>query len=94
MPEMQNRNSSSWWFYLMFPKTDEGYGPRQLMYAIATRVGERIRVNDIWLPGMDLKRPIVDGVDKFYSMNVGWYGDEQGEWHGTNDIRQNVQNVL
>jgi hypothetical protein len=78
MPEMQNRNSSSWWFYLMFPKTDEGYGPRQLMYAIAARVGERIRVNDIWLPGIDLDRPIVDGVDKFHAMNVGWYGDEQG----------------
>ncbi len=78
MPEMQNRNSSSWWFYLLLPKTEEGYGPRQLMYAIATRVGDRIRVNDIWLPGIDLKRPIVDGVDKFHAMNVGWYGDEQG----------------
>lgn len=78
MPEMQNRSSSSWWFYLLFPKTDEGYGPRQLMYAIASRVGDRIRVNDIWLPGIDLKRPIVDGVDRFHAMNVGWYGDEQG----------------
>ena len=78
MPEMQNRNSSSWWFFLMFPNTDEGYGPQQLMYAIASRVGERIRVNDIWLPGIDLNRPIVDGVDKFHAMNVGWYGDNQG----------------
>jgi hypothetical protein len=76
MPEMQNRNASSWWFFLMFPKTEEGYGPRQIMYAIATRVGERIRINDVWLPGIDLNRPIVDGVDKFHAMNVGWYADD------------------
>ncbi len=78
MPEMQNRNASSWWFFLMFPKTDEGYGPRQIMVAIATRKGERIRVNDIWFPGLDLNRPIVDGVDKFHAINVAWYGDETG----------------
>jgi hypothetical protein len=78
MPEMQNRNSSSWWFFLMFPKTEDGYGPRQIMFAIAARVGERIRINDIWLPGIDLNRPIVDGVDKFHAMNVGWYGDNEG----------------
>ena len=24
MPEMQNRNSSSWWFFLMFRKSEEG----------------------------------------------------------------------
>ncbi|MFN2118356.1 MAG: hypothetical protein ACK2T1_11810 [Candidatus Promineifilaceae bacterium] len=78
MPEMQNRNSSSWWFFLLFPKTEEGYGPQQIMLAIAARVGERIRVNDIWLPGIDLNRPIVDGVDKFHALNVGWYGDSEG----------------
>ncbi len=81
MPEMQNRNSSSWWFYLLFPKGEDGYGQRQLMYAIAARVGDRIRVNDVWLPGIDLKRPIVNGVDKFHAMNVGWYGDKQGVHH-------------
>jgi hypothetical protein len=78
MPEMQNRHSSSWWFFLMFPKSDQGYGPKQLMYAIATRAGERIRVNDVWLPGLDLKRPIVDGVDQFHAMIVGWYDDGHG----------------
>jgi hypothetical protein len=77
MPEMQNRNSSSWWFFLMFPKTEEGYGPRQIMYAIATRVGDHIRVNDIWLPGIDLNRTIVDGVDRFNAINVGWYADDK-----------------
>ena len=77
MPEMQNRNSSSWWFFLMFPKTEKGYGPRQIMYAIATRAGDHIRVNDIWLPGIDLNRTIVDGVDRFNAINVGWYADDK-----------------
>lgn len=78
MPEMQNRTSSSWWFFLLFPKSEEGYGPRQLMFAIASRVGDRIRVNDIWFPGIDLNRTIVDGLDMFHAINVGWYGDSTG----------------
>ena len=75
MAEMQNRNSSSWWFFLLFPKSEDGFGPRQLMFAIASRVGERIRVNDIWFPGIDLRRPIVNGVDRFHAIDVGWYCD-------------------
>lgn len=75
MPEMQNRTSSSWWFFILFPKEEEGYGPRQLMFSIASRVGKRIRVNDVWLPGLDLKRPVENGVDRFHAISVGWYCD-------------------
>ena len=75
MPAMQNRSSSSWWFFILFPRGAEGYGPRQLMFSIASRVGKRIRVNDVWLPGIDLNRPIVNGVDRFHAISVGWYGD-------------------
>ncbi len=78
MPEMQNRYSSAWWFFLMFPRGAAGYGPRQLMYAIFGRAGEHIRVNDIWLPGIDLSQPVVDGEDRFEAINVGWYGDRTG----------------
>lgn len=81
MPEMQNRHASSWWFFLMFPREDSIYGRRQLMFAIASRAGERIRVNDVWLPGIDLRRKIVDGVDRFHAMNVGWYNDGAGTHH-------------
>lgn len=75
MPEMQKRTSSSWWFFILFPKGEAGYGPRQMMFSIATRVGEKIRINDIWLPGLDLKREIVAGVDEFPAISVGWYCD-------------------
>jgi hypothetical protein len=77
LPERQNRTSSSWWFFILFPEEEQGYGPRQLMFSIAARVGERIRVNDVWLPGMDLNRPIENGVDQFDAISVGWYGDGQ-----------------
>ncbi|NHN43059.1 hypothetical protein G9C85_15690 [Halorubellus sp. JP-L1] len=77
LPEQQNRTSSSWWFFILFPEGDAGYGPRQLMFSIAARVGDRIRVNDVWLPGMDLDREIVDGVDEFDAISVGWDGDDE-----------------
>lgn len=77
MPEMQNRASSSWWFFLLFPEGPEGYGPRQLMFTIATRAGKRIRINDVWLAGLDRNRELVDGQDTFEAMGVGWYCDGQ-----------------
>ena len=62
MPEMQHRTSSSWWFFLLCPKEESGYGPRQLMFSIATRAGKQIRINGSWLPGLDLNRQIENGV--------------------------------
>jgi len=78
LPAQQNRSSSSWWFFILFPDGDSGYGPRQLMFSIAARVGDRIRVNDRWLPGMDLDRDVDDGVDEFSAITVGWDGDDDG----------------
>jgi hypothetical protein len=78
LPAQQNRASSSWWFFILFPEGETGYGPRQLMFSIAARVGDRIRVNDVWLPGMDLDRGVVDGVDEFDVISVGWDGDDDG----------------
>jgi len=78
LPAQQNRASSSWWFFILFPEGETGYGPRQLMFSIAARVGDRIRVNDVWLPGMDLDRDVAGGVDEFDVISVGWDGDEDG----------------
>src|SRR5690554_6745639 len=73
MPERQKRTSSSWWFFLLFPRDEEGYGRRQLMFTIASRVGRQICINDVELPGIDLKRQVEDGLDRFHAMAVGWY---------------------
>ena len=75
MPHMQNRMSSSWWFFLLFPKGEEGYGPKQIMYAITARVGDKINISGGDLQGIDLKRPITPQQDQFEVQNVGWYYD-------------------
>jgi len=77
MPHMQNRMSSSWWFFLLFPKGEEGYGPKQFMFSLANRVGDTVSINGVQLPGIDLKRPIRDGVDRFDAISAGWYCDGQ-----------------
>ncbi|MBK8984996.1 MAG: hypothetical protein IPM39_02775 [Chloroflexi bacterium] len=73
----QKPTSSSWWFFLLFPQEAEGYGRRQLMFSIATRVGRQIRVCGHWQPGLELNRPIQNGLDRFSAMVNGWYGDGQ-----------------
>jgi hypothetical protein len=75
LPERQNRTSSSWWFFILFPEGEEGYGPRQLMFSVAARVGDRCSVNGVEAPGMDLDRHVEDGVDRFNAASVGWCGD-------------------
>lgn len=75
MPERQNRASSTWWFFLLFPEGPEGYGPRQLMFTIATRTGTEMRIADMPLRGFDLNRPLEDGIDRFDAAAVGWYCD-------------------
>jgi len=75
MPAKQNRHASSWWFFLLCPEGPDSYGPRQLMFTVAARAGQRIRINDVWLPGLDRARPVTGGVDRFDAMSVGWYCD-------------------
>jgi len=77
MPHMQNRMSSSWWFFLLFPEQEHGYGPKQLMFTLATRVGEKIAINDVQLSGLDLNRRAESKSDQFSAMTVGWYHDGQ-----------------
>ena len=75
MPDMQNRASSSWWFFLLFPRGPEGYGPRQLMFTIAARAGDAMRIAGEPLLGFSPRRPISGHRDEFEAMAVGWYSD-------------------
>jgi hypothetical protein len=76
-PERQNRTSSSWWFFLLFPDGEEGYGPRQLMFSLAACMGEQSSVNGLPPQGMDPDRHTADGVDRFDATTVGWVGDDE-----------------
>ena len=78
MPERQNSASSTWWFFLLFPEGPDGYGPRQLMFTIATRAGGRMRIADVPLQGFDRRRQLVEGIDRFEAAAVGWYSDGRG----------------
>ncbi len=73
MPHMQNRMSSSWWFFILFPKGEAGYGPKQFMFSVANRAGDVVSINGVQLPGIDLNRSIKNGEDQFDAMSVGWY---------------------
>ena len=76
-PDRQNRSSSSWWWFILFPEGEDGYGPQQLMFSIAARAGDRLRVNGIPMSGFDLDRDTSAGVDSFPAISVGWYGDDE-----------------
>jgi hypothetical protein len=91
-PERQNGTSSSWWFFLLFPNGEEGYGPRQLMFSIAACVGDRCRVNDLPPQSMAADRPVADGVDRFNATTVGWAGD--ADVVHDHVVRQPAQAVL
>ena len=45
------------------------------MFTVAARAGRRVRINDVWLPGLDLARPTGGGIDRFDAMCVGWSCD-------------------
>jgi hypothetical protein len=49
-PEKLTRFSSLWWFFLLFPQEKgasgaAAYGPRQIMLAIASRVGDKVTID-------------------------------------------------
>ncbi len=76
MPHMQKRTSSTWWYFLLCPEDAEGYGPRQMMFSIATAVSQQsVCISDLEFPGVDLHRKIENGIDRFPAAAVGWYYD-------------------
>jgi len=91
-PERQNWTSSSWWFFLLFPEGEEGYGPKQLMFSTAAAMGDQCRVNGRPTTGMDVDRPTADGVDRFNAATVGWVGD--GEQVHDHVVKQPAEAVL
>lgn len=72
--ELQNWSSSSWWFFVLLPKQEDGYGPKQMMFTFASRSGELIKVNQTWQPGFEKNRQ-TSPIDQFMTTVVGWIND-------------------
>ena len=45
------------------------------MFTIAARAGKEIRITDVPLRGIELKRPLDGDIDRFDATAVGWYCD-------------------
>jgi hypothetical protein len=92
MPSYQNDMSSSWWFFMLLPKQENGYGPKQMMFTLASRVGRDVSIKGVWHEGLSLKRKINDGVDCFNTIALAWIHDGQ-KYHG-DFLRHPAQAVL
>ena len=73
--ELQNPMSTSWWFFLLLPEGDNGYGPEQMMFTYASRTGKAYGVNHQWQKGMKLDREIDKFKDSFMTTAAGWIFD-------------------
>jgi hypothetical protein len=73
-PEWQNWSSSSWWFFLFLPKQEHGYGPKQMMFAFASRRGDLCKFKSKWSKGLDPNRRL-GKTEKFITPMSGWIHD-------------------
>lgn len=73
-PEWQNWSSSSWWFFLFLPKQENGYGPKQMMFAFASRKGEKVRFDHKWHKGLDSERDLGE-KEQYMTTISGWIND-------------------
>ncbi|MCL4870271.1 MAG: hypothetical protein KJ063_15005 [Anaerolineae bacterium] len=74
---LQNRHSSSWWFFLLFPRQKDGFGPKQMMFALVSRAGQTVEISHVPHPGLVLHPSANGGVDRFNTFAVGWINDGQ-----------------
>jgi hypothetical protein len=89
---MQNDMSSTWWFFLLLPRQESGFGPKQMMFVLASRVGQEISIKDVWHEGLSLKRDVQNGIDEFNSIAMGWIHDGQ-QYHG-DIVRHPARTIL
>ncbi|MFZ0546836.1 MAG: hypothetical protein WAM60_15425 [Candidatus Promineifilaceae bacterium] len=92
MPHLQNDMSSAWWFFMLLPKQENGYGPKQMMFTLASRVGREVMIKGVWHEGISTKREIKDGVDRFNTVVLGWIHD--GETYHGDVVRHPVEAEL
>jgi hypothetical protein len=75
LPQRLNRFSSVWWFFLLFPRQANGYGPKQMMFSLVALVGKRVRINQTWHQGLDRQSIIDANQEQFPALALGWIND-------------------
>lgn len=68
LPARANRFATAWWYVLLFPKQSTGYGPAQMMFALASRTG------DLVVNGTHMTGAFADGP-AFPALAMGWLHD-------------------
>lgn len=76
-PEDLTPFSSLWWYFLLLPEQEEGYGPAQMMFTLVSRVGERVRINHVPHTGVTRGLPVGSIATPFSGMALGWIYDGQ-----------------
>jgi len=76
-PEDLTHFSSIWWFFLLFPRQKDGYGPKQMMYSHVSRVGNHVRINKVPHRGVARSRKAETLADPFPGIVLGWQYDGQ-----------------
>lgn len=71
LPEKLTTFSSMWWFFLLLPGGKQGFGPKQMMYTLVSRVGERVVINGVEHDGL-APRPV---SEPFPAYTLGWLHD-------------------
>jgi hypothetical protein len=74
-PEDLTLFSSIWWFYLLFPRQKDGYGPKQMMYSHVSRVGNHVRINKAPHLGVARSRTADTVADPIPGIVLGWHYD-------------------
>jgi hypothetical protein len=74
-PERQVKSSSVWWFFLLLPKQDCGYGPKQAMFALLSAAGDSYTLNHKKQLGLGPLPKMEGNVERFSATAQGWFFD-------------------
>ncbi len=74
-PQWQNRHSSAWWYFLLMPRQEQGFGPKQMMFTFLTKVGDSLAINGVWHQGLAKNAQPSGTVEQMAGMTVGWIYD-------------------
>lgn len=74
-PEALTPISSVWWFFLLFPRQEEGYGPKQIMFTLVSCAGRKIEINGVPVAGLGRPRAANTMEEPIPGMALGWLYD-------------------